>query len=175
MVGEAVVATTGDPTKVPGLPVAVAKVASLGEPLVVAGAGAAVGAAVAEFGARVAAWSVVKTWGTVGVGVALAVAADKKGAPPPLVAAEVCVCSAPSLGRVAAVAAAVGLPLVGTTVVLPASSCLAGCVDAAGEASLDTWLVLGSLSSLLFFSSAAWLAPEEGRLMRKAVGLKMDG
>lgn len=123
VVGEAVAAAVGDPTKVLVLPVAGAKVGSLGELLVVAGA---VVAAVVEFGTRVVAWGVGETRRTVGVGGAFVVA-DKRGTLSCLVVVEAFVCPAPSLGRVAVVLAAMGLLLVG-----------AGCVDVAGEASLDT-------------------------------------
>lgn len=152
----AVAAAVVDPPKGPELPAVVAKAGSFGGLLVVAGAGAAVvaaAAAVVESGTagvegRAAACCVVETGRTVGAGVAVAVAAGEG-------AASSCfavvgggvgsfVCAAPSLGRVALVAAAMGLLPVGTTVVLPASSGITAVVDVTGTVSLDTGLALGS-------------------------------
>lgn len=153
--GAAVAAAVVDPPKAPELPAVVAKAGSFGSLLVVAGAGAAVVAAAAVVESctagvegRAAACCVVETGRTVGAGVAVAVAAGEG-------AASSCfavvgggvgsfVCAAPSLERVALVAAAMGLLPVGTTVVLPASSGITAVVDVTGTVSLDTGLALGS-------------------------------
>lgn len=126
--------------------------------LVVAGAGVVVIAvALVDFGAAEwegtpAACCVVETSGVVGAGVVVAVAAGGRSPPSCLAVGRVRVGSlvwaAPSAGRVAVLAVAVGWLPLGTTVVLPASS-------GTGERSLDTGLAPGSPACERTLSSRA--------------------
>lgn len=158
--GAAVGAAVVDATKGPVLPVVVATPGSLGGLLVVAGAGAAVLAALVETGAAgleggADACSVVETGGTVGAGVAVVTAADASSRS--AVAGGGVgsfVCPAPSLARVALIAAAAASPPVGATVALPATGMVVPAppgdsvvVDGLGEVSLDTGLAVGSPAS----------------------------
>lgn len=158
--GAAVGAAVVDATKGPVPPAVVATAGSLGGLLVVAGAGAAVLAALVESGAaglegRAAACSVVETGGTVGAGVAVVMAAGERGASSCLAVVGggvgSFVCPAPSLARVAVVADAAASPPVGATVVLPATGWVVPAfpgdtvvVDGLDEASFDTGLAEGS-------------------------------
>lgn len=146
-----------DPTKGSVLPALVPKAGSRGWLLDVAGGGSAVvvaGVVVVESGTaglegRAPAWKAAETGGAVAAGVAVTMAAGERGASSCLVVVGGGVGSfvwpAPSLGRIAAVAVAVGLLPVGPTMVFPASPGLL-VVMVTGGASLDTGLAVESPS-----------------------------
>lgn len=144
-VAEAVV----DPTKGSVLPALVPKAGSWGWLLDAAGGESAVvvagvvvvEAATAGLEGRAAAWRVVETGGAVVAGVAVTVAAGERGASSCLVVVGGGVGS--SLGRIAAVAVAMGLLPVGPTVAFPASPGLPVVMVTDG-ASLDTGLAVAS-------------------------------